>query len=458
MRSARRDHGRSVPVTDPVEVRLERAMRDDCPRILSVLASRFGDLDLADDAVQDAMIEAVRTWPDNGVPPNVGGWLMTTARRRAQDRIRSATRARERLASSAPMLDELREPPDVRLTDLIDEQPGDHAVAADLAAAETDSETETDSGDAVDEAGPQPDERLRLLLLCCHPALNVDAQVALTLRLVGGLTTAEIGAAFLIPEATLAQRIVRAKSKIRTAGIPLSLPDRLTDRLNAVLAVLYLIFNEGYLAHDETKGSIRTDLVEESIRLTRLVSGLAEAEAEPLGLLALELFHRSRQTSRVDALGDLVLLDDQDRTVWDRHGIAEANQVLGRAMTMMQPGPYQVQAMIAAHHANASTAEETDWPAIASLYAQLDAMLDSPVVRLNRAVAVAMSDGPLAGLELLDQITDLDSYHLFWATRGELCRRAHRDVDAHRAFTKALDLAPNAAERRHLERRIRALG
>ena len=441
MSNGRRKHGR----TDPVEERLDRAMRDDCPRILSILASRFGDLDLADDAVQDAMIDAARTWPTNGVPPNVGGWLMTTARRRANDRLRSAKRARERLETSAPMLDELRQAPDVRLTDMIDEPPsGENA-------------DRIDGGDA-DDPMDQPDERLRLLLLCCHPALNVDAQVALTLRLVGGLTTGEIAAAFLLPEATLAQRIVRAKRKIRTAGIPLSLPDQLTDRLGPVLAVLYLVFNEGYLAHDEAKASIRTDLVDEAIRLTRLVGELAPGEAEPLGLLALELFHQSRQASRVDALGDLVLLDNQDRTTWDRHLIAEANQVLGRAMHRMQPGPYQVQAIIAAHHANAPTAEDTDWLLIASLYGQLDAMSDSPVVRLNRAVAVAMADGPLAGLDLLDQVTDLDDYHLLWATRGELCRRAGRGDDARHAFERALDLVPNAAERRHLERRLAALG
>ncbi|MEM7341793.1 MAG: sigma-70 family RNA polymerase sigma factor [Actinomycetota bacterium] len=426
------------PRIDPVRQRLDRAMREDGPRVLSILASRFGDLDLADDAVQDAMVEAARTWPEHGVPANVGGWLMTTARRRAHDRLRSARRAAARLEWSAPLIDEQRQAPDVRLTDMIDEPTG--------------------AGDDPIHGATPPDERLRLLLLCCHPALNVEAQVALTLRLVGGLTTAEIAAAFLIPEATLAQRIVRAKSKIRAAAIPLSLPDQLTDRLNAVLAVLYLVFNEGYLAHDDAKGSIRTDLVEEAIRLTRLVGELAPAEAEPPGLLALELFHQSRQASRVDALGDLVLLDDQDRTTWDRHVIAEANQVLADAMAMMQPGPYQVQAMIAAHHANAPTAADTDWVMISSLYAQLDAMSNSPVVRLNRAVAVAMADGPLAGLEMLDHVVDLDTYHLLWATRGELCRRANRNSDARRAFEHALDLAPNAAERRHLERRLAALG
>jgi len=414
-------------------------MRDDCPRILSVLAARFGDIDLADEAVQDAMVDAARTWPNDGVPPNVGGWLMTTARRRAIDRLRSAKRAQDRLDASAHLLDEQREAPDVRLTDMIQEP--------------NDGGSEHQGGTP----GSEEDERLRLILLCCHPALDSDTQVALTLRLVGGLTTAEISAAFLIPEATLAQRIVRAKKKIKTAGIPLSIPEQFTDRLGVVLAVLYLIFNEGYLSHDQSQDPIRPDLVDESIRLTRLVSELADAEAEPLGLLALELFHRSRQATRIDALGDLVLLDDQDRTAWDRHDISTANEVLHRAMALMQPGPYQVQAVIAAHHANAIVAADTDWPTIAALYGQLVAMSASPVVRLNQAVAVAMSDGPLAGLKLLDGIVELDDYHLLSATKGELCRRADRTDQARQAFTRALDLAPNGAERRHLERRLDAL-
>ena len=411
-----------------MEERLHRAMRDDCPRILSVLAARFGNLDVADEAVQDALVDAARTWPTNGVPANAGGWLMTTARRRAVDRLRAEKRARDRLTSSGHHLEEQREAPDIRLTDMIEEPPNDHS-----------------------------DERLRLLLLCCHPALDEDTQVALTLRLVGGLTTAEISSAFLIPEATLAQRIVRAKKKIKTAGIPLSIPEQFTDRLGVVLAVLYLIFNEGYLSHDEDRDPIRCDLVDESIRLTRLVTELAADEAEPLGLLALELFHRSRQSTRIDGLGDLVLLEDQDRTAWDGRDIEAANAALHQAMSKMQPGPYQVQAVIASHHANAVEAADTDWPAITALYAQLDAMSDSPVVRLNRAVAVAMSDGPLAGLKVLDGIEELENYHLLWATRGELCRRAARIDDARQAFTRALELSPNGAERRHLERRLEAL-
>ncbi|MEM7140741.1 MAG: DUF6596 domain-containing protein [Actinomycetota bacterium] len=423
---------------DPVEERLHRAMRDDCPRILSVLAARFGDLDLADEAVQDALVDAARTWPTNGVPPNVGGWLMTTARRRAIDRLRAADRAQSRVESAAVHLDEQREAPDVRLTDMIDEPHG-----------------------AGPTPGPPPteeDERLRLILLCCHPALASDAQVALTLRLVGGLTSAEISAAFLVPEPTLAQRIVRAKNKIKTAGIPLSMPEQLTERLGEVLAVLYLIFNEGYLSHDGHDDPIRPDLVDEAIRLTRLVTELADDEAEPLGLLALQLFHRSRHATRLDALGDLVLLDEQDRTAWDGGDIDAANAVLGRAMALMQPGPYQVQALIAAHHANAVEAADTDWPAIAALYAQLAAMSASPVVKLNRAVAVAMSDGPLAGLHQLEGVTGLDDYHLLWATRAELNRRAGRVDEAREAFAAAVALAPNGAERRHLERRLGSLG
>lgn len=222
--------------------------------------------------------------------------------------------------------------------------------------------------------------------------------------------------------------------------------------------MLYLIFNEGYLSHAEGQDPIRPVLVDESIRLTRLVSELANDQAEPLGLLALELFHRSRHATRVDALGDLVLLDQQDRTAWDGHDINAANMVLGQAMALMQPGPYQVQAVIASHHANAVVAADTDWPTIAALYGQLVAMSASPVVRLNWAVAIAMSDGPLAGLKMLDDISELDDYHLLWATRGELCRRAARFKEARHAFTRALELAPNGAERRHLERRLAAVG
>lgn len=298
------------------------------------------------------------------------------------------------------------------------------------------------------------DDHLRLVLLCCHPALDRDAQVALTLRLVGGLTTAEIAAAFLVPEATLAQRIVRAKRKIRDAAIPLSIPADLDGRVDALLAVLYLVFNEGYLSRGEGGDVVRVDLVDEAIRLTALVAELLPDRAEVDGLLALELFHRSRAATRTDALGDLVLLDQQDRTQWDIAVIREANAVLQRALQRMQPGPYQVQAVIAAHHANARTAADTDWPAIAALYRQLEAMTGSPVVRLNHAIAVAMADGPHAGLAMLDDTDGLDTYHLFHSARGELLLRAGDTAAARSAFERALTLTDNPAERRHLERRL----
>lgn len=298
------------------------------------------------------------------------------------------------------------------------------------------------------------DDRLRLMLLCCHPALDRHTQVALTLRLVGGLTTVEIAAAFLVPEATLAQRIVRAKRKIRDAGIPLSIPADLTNRVDALLAVLYLVYNEGYL----TRGGgstepVRVDLVHEAIRLTTQLVELLPDHAEVDGLLALQLFHASRSATRLDQHGELVLLDRQDRTRWDLDTIQEGNRVLARALRRMQPGPYQVQAVIASYHANARTADETDWPAIARAYSQLVAMTDSPVVRLNHAIAVAMADGPLAGLALLDGLTGLDRYHLLHSTRGELLARAGEDLAASAAFDRALTLVDNPAERRHLERR-----
>jgi RNA polymerase sigma-70 factor (ECF subfamily) len=300
------------------------------------------------------------------------------------------------------------------------------------------------------------DDHLRLVLLCCHPALDRDTQVALTLRLVGGLTTAEIAAAFLVPESTLAQRIVRAKRKIRDAGIPLGIPADLDTRIDAVLAVLYLVFNEGYLSRNDSGDVVRVDLVDEAVRLTEVLTALVPDHAELLGLLALERFHRARMSTRVDGDGDLVLLDRQDRTRWDLAEIAAANGVLHRAMQRMQPGPYQLQAVIAAHHANARTAADTDWPAIAALYRQLTAMTGSPVVRVNHAVAVAMADGPHAGLALLDSLDGVDTYHLFHAARAELLWRAGRTDEAVAEFALARTLTDNPAERRHLDRRREA--
>lgn len=407
---------------------LQRAARDDCPRILSILAAEFGDLDLASDAVQDALVDASRAWPERGVPKNPGGWLMTTSRRRALDHIRRQSRQSKQIRASAQEIHERSEPADTRETSMIDD-------------------TDTDFP-------AEEDERLRLILLCCHPALDRDTQVALTLRLVGGLTTPEISDAFLVPESTLAQRIVRAKRKIRTAGIPMSLPEHIDDRLGAVLTVLYLIFNEGYLSSSSSAGPIRIDLVAEAIRLTRLVTKLAPGSAEAIGLLALELFHHARGESRVDDLGDLVLLNDQDRSRWDWAQITDANRLLTDALKRIDPGPYQLQAIIAAHHANPVHPDATDWPTIAALYSQLEDMVGSPVVSLNRAVAIAMADGPLAGLNILDELEGLDVYHLFWATKGELLLRSDQCELAKAAFVTALELARGPAEQRHIRSRI----
>ncbi|MEE9417066.1 MAG: DUF6596 domain-containing protein [Acidimicrobiales bacterium] len=411
-----------------VAEQLQQAARNDCPRILSILAAMFGDLDLASEAVQDALLAATRSWPEQGVPDNPGGWLMTAARRRALDRIRHRSRYEKGIHNSAKEIQERALPPDAQDIAMIDDLDGDDP---------------TDG-----------DERLRLILLCCHPALDRDTQVALTLRLVGGLTTTEISAAFLIPEATLAQRIVRAKRKIRTAGIPMTLPEHIDERLDAVLAVLYLIFNEGYLTSGDYAETVRVDLIAEALRLTRLVTRLAPTSAEAIGLLALELFHQARSESRTNELGDLVLLDDQDRSRWDWSQISEANTVLAAAMRRIDPGPYQLQAIIAAHHANPVHPDATDWPTIATLYTQLEAMLGSPIVSLNRAVAIAMADGPLAGLSIVNELEGLNDYHLYWATKGELHCRAGESKHAVAAFQTALKLAKAPAERRHLTSRL----
>jgi RNA polymerase sigma-70 factor (ECF subfamily) len=403
-------------VTEVTEA-VTRLAREESGHVLALLTHRFGDLDLADEAVQDALVEAL-AWTT--VPDNPAAWLYTVAKNRAIDRLRRQETARRRLAAAAP--------------DLV---------------AETEREEEPDM--IVDHADVG-DEHLRLVLLCCHPALDRDTQVALTLRLVGGLTTQEIAAAFLVPEATLAQRIVRAKRKIRDAGIPLSIPAHLDERVDALLTVLYLIFNEGYLSRG-SDDPIRVDLVTEAVRLTRQAAALLPDNAEVEGLLALELFAAARTDSRL-ADGELVLLEDQDRSTWDLALIDRANRQLVHALGLMQPGPFQVQAVIAAHHANARTAADTDWAAIASAYAQLYAMTGSPVVALNRAVAVSMADGPRAGLALLDAIDGLDDYYLLHAARGELLHRCGEANAATSAFRTARRLANNPAERRHLDRRI----
>jgi RNA polymerase sigma-70 factor (ECF subfamily) len=416
--------------TPPLEVEtaITRLAREESGRVLALLARRFNDLDLADEAVQEALIEAARVWPEQGVPSNPAGWLLAVARRKAIDRLRRAASARRRTMAAA------------------------HELAA---QHEPDDDTERSSMISDDDLSPATDdEHLRLVLLCCHPALDQDTQVALTLRLVGGLTTSEIAAAFLIPEPTLAQRVVRAKRKIRDAGMPLSIPSNLAERVDVLLGVLYLIFNEGYLTRGEHDGLVRVDLVDEAVRLTQLVAQLVPANPEVEGLLALELFHKARMAARSDRAGDLILLEQQDRSQWDLATIQQANAVLATAMQRMAPGPYQMQAVIAGRHANARTAADTDWPLIAALYGQLVQMTPSPVVQLNHAVAIAMADGPLAGLAMLDRLTGLESYHLFHAARGELLLRANRPAEAAAAFAKARELTANPAEQRHLDNRI----
>jgi RNA polymerase sigma-70 factor (ECF subfamily) len=412
-------------VTDPDPAdAVTRLAREEGGRVTAILAARFGDLDLADESVQEALVEAVATWPDRGVPDNAAGWLLTVARNKALDRLRRTTSAARRTRALAPDLLERDRPADER-----------GLLMADDTVA---------------------DEHLRLVLLCCHPALNRDAQVALTLRLVGGLTTREIAAAYLVPEPTITQRIVRAKRKIRTAGIPLAVPAALDERVDALLQVLYLVFNEGYLSRG-TDAVTRVDLADEAIRLTRVARSLLPESAEVAGLLALELFQRSRFATRVDDHGALVRLEEQDRRLWDADQVGEGNAVLAEAMAMLRPGPYQLQAVIAAEHANARTAADTDWPTIATAYAQLAAITGSAVVRLNQAVAVGMADGPLAGLALLDGVEGLDDYHLLHAAYGDLRARAGRPDQARASFERALALTDNHAEQGLLRRRIAGL-
>jgi RNA polymerase sigma-70 factor, ECF subfamily len=388
------------------------AFREHWGDVVATLIRVTGDWDLAEECTQEAFAAALERWPRDGVPNRPGGWLTTTARHRAIDRLR-------RSANEAVKLQEVA------------------------------SMRESDEPD--DEFG---DDLLRLIFTCCHPALPVEARVALTLRTVAGLTTPEIARAFLVPVPTMAQRITRAKNKIKNARIPYRVPAAhlLPERTAAVLAVLYLLFNEGYAA---TEGAdlVRRDLCAEAVRLGRMLVRLMPDEPEAGGLLALMLLHDARRATRVDAAGDLITLDQQDRTQWNADEIAEAVRLLDTVLRRRRPGPYQVQAAIAACHATAASSETTDWTEIAALYGELEKHQPSPVVRLNRAVAVALADGPAVGLRLLDDV-GLEGYHLLPATRADFLRRLGRLSEAAAQYRAALALTANAAERRFLQRRL----
>jgi RNA polymerase sigma-70 factor (ECF subfamily) len=404
-----------------VEGAVARAFREDWGRIVATLIRTTGDWDLAEECAQDAFARALERWPHDGVPAKPGAWLTTTARNRALDRLRRDQTGAAKVREVAVLVP--------------DERPA-----------------------TVDDSGVS-DDRLRLIFTCCHPALAFDAQVALTLRTLAGLTTAEIARAFLVPEATMAQRLVRAKRKIREAGIPYRVPPAhlLPERTVAVLAVLYLLFNEGYAASSGAE-LVRVDLAAEAIRLARMLVDLMPDEPEAAALLALMLLHHARRDGRVDIAGALVPLEDQDRRAWDRPMIGEGQALLERALRRQRAGPYQVQAAIAACHATAPSAAATDWREIALLYGELARMTGSPVVELNRAVAIAMADGPAAGLDLIDALVDqLDAYQYLHATRADLLRRLGRVDEALTAYARALTLCTVSPERDYLERRVAEL-
>jgi RNA polymerase sigma-70 factor (ECF subfamily) len=401
-------------MTDVTEA-IAQAHRQEWARVVATLARRYRDLDIAEEMAAEAFAAAVERWPADGVPPNPGAWLTVTADRKAIDRIRREARRASK-----------------------------HQEALMLSNA-----------DAPEPLGVIDDDRLRLVFTCCHPALAMEARIALTLRMVGGLTVPEIASAFLVQETAMSRRITRAKTKIQAARIPYRVPDRedLPARVAGVLIVLYLIFNEGYLASDPEKHAVRGDLTAEAIRLTRLVRALLPADGEVAGLLALMLLTEARRTARVSAAGELVALADQDRGAWDRALIAEGHALVRERLASGQrPGRYQIQAAINAVHTDARDVRDTDWSQVVALYDQLAVLDPSPIVRLNRAIAVAELDGPEVALAEVDRLP-LDGYHLFHATRAELLRRLGRSDQARTAYDRAIELAGNTAEQAYLIRR-----
>jgi RNA polymerase sigma-70 factor (ECF subfamily) len=397
--------------------RIEAVFREESGRIIASLIRYSGSFDLAEEALQDAFAAALTAWPHSGIPGNPGAWLTAAARRKLIDELRKARTRREKAAEIGYLSDECVEMPEAGEDDM-------------------------------------PDDRLRLIFTCCHPALSEDAQIALTLRTLGGLTTGEIARSFLLPEPTIAQRLVRAKKKIREARIPYEVPERgrIEERLDSVRAVIYLIFNEGYAA-TFGDGLIREDLCGEAIRLGRVLCGLLPAERENQGLLALMLLQNSRRAARTGPQGELITLEQQDRSLWNRGAIDEARRLLKGAPT----GRYGIEARIALKHGVARTSAETDWRGIVRLYGELAKMVESPVVELNRAVAVAMAEGYEAGLARMDELEELDGYYLFHASRADLLRRLGRDGEAAAAYRKALELATNPVERGYLAARLRSV-
>jgi RNA polymerase sigma-70 factor, ECF subfamily len=403
---------------------ITRVHREEWARVVAALTRRFGDLDIAEEMAAEAFAVAVERWPADGVPPNPGAWITTTANRRAIDRLRRESR-RDDKHKEAQML--------------YDDTPPEPLGAID-------------------------DDRLRLIFTCCHPALAMDARIALTLRMVGGLTAPEIARAFLVQETTMGQRITRAKGKIKAARIPYRVPssEDLPARVSGVLAVLFLVFNEGYLTSDPQKEAIRSDLTLEAIRLTRLVHALLPSDGEVAGLLALMLLSEARRKARVSASGELVTLDEQDRGAWDAALIAEGHTLVRERIAAVSagqghPGRYQILAAINAVHTSARDVRDTDWSQIVALYDRLASIDPSPIVALNRAVALAELDGPEVALALVDQL-DLGGYHAYHATRADLLRRLGRSADAHAAYERAIELAGNTAEVAYLTRRRDQLG